>query len=140
MSWVIAMPSAYSNDLRHKAITALATHHVDEVSAMFDIHRATLNRWKRKVALTGEVEAKENYQKGHSHKIGEAEAAAFHAFVAEHGDKTQAQMAQLWPDEISEATIGRMLKRFGYTRKKRVTATKSATKPTAESSVWHWSL
>jgi len=44
----------------------------------------------------------------------------FRAFVSAYPDKTQAELAQLWPDDISERTIGRALKRLGFTRKKRL--------------------
>jgi len=37
------------------------------------------------------------------------------AFVEENGDKTQAEMAKLWEEEISERTICRALKKIGFT-------------------------
>ena len=120
------MPAPYSNDLRDKAMQALATKCVREVSEMFNIHRTTLTRWQRRARETGDYSAKANYQEGHSHKI--TNWSAFEQFVDEHGDKTQAEMAQLWPDEISEATIARALKALNQTRKKRRTCTKNKTR------------
>ena len=35
-----------------------------------------------------------------------------------NGDKTQAEMAKLWTEEISKPTISRALKKIGFTRKK----------------------
>jgi len=47
----------------------------------------------------------------------------FRANALIHGDKTQMEMAQLWEGEISERTISRALKKIGFMRKKRPTAT-----------------
>jgi arginine repressor len=44
---------------------------------------------------------------------------AFRAFVNEHGDKTQSELAELWEGDISQRTISRALQKIGYTRKKR---------------------
>jgi hypothetical protein len=41
-------------------------------------------------------------------------------------DKTQTELAQLWDGQISDRTISRGIKKIGFTRKKRPTATKSA--------------
>ncbi len=44
----------------------------------------------------------------------------FEEFADKHGDKTQAQMAQLWEEPISTRTISRGLKKIDFTRKKRI--------------------
>ena len=113
------MPGPYSQDLREKAVAAVVTSGgaISAVSQAFGIHRNTLSEWVTRYREIGDVSSKQNYQQGHSHKITDWEA--FRAFAKDHGDKTQAEMAQLWPDEISEDTIGRGLKRIGFTRKKR---------------------
>ena len=43
----------------------------------------------------------------------------FRAFVEANPDKTQKEMAQLWPEDISNRTISRALKKIGFTRKKK---------------------
>ena len=53
---------------------------------------------------------------------------AFEEFVSQHGDRTQAQMAQLWGEAISPRTISRGLKKIGFTRKKRIMAMKKGMK------------
>jgi hypothetical protein len=63
---------------------------------------------------------------GNNHKI--TNWRKFHEFVNQHGDKTQAQLAQLWSEDISSRTIARALKKMGYTRKKRLMATGSEMK------------
>ena len=112
------MPAPDSLDLRQKAIMAIeAGHSKAAVSRLMGISTTTLTEWHNRYRATGEIAAKQGYQQGHSHKITDWEA--FRAFAEQHGDKTQLEMAQLWPDEISEDTIGRALKRIGFTRKKR---------------------
>jgi len=63
---------------------------------------------------------------GNGHKIIDWDK--FREFVKTHGDKTQAQMAALWEGDISARTISRALNKIGWTRKKRLTATKNAMK------------
>jgi transposase len=75
------------------------------------------------LAETGDVQALPNRPPGNNHKITNWEQ--FRAFAKTHGDKTQVEMAQLWQGEISDRTISRALKKIGFTRKKRPTATKN---------------
>ena len=82
------------------------------------IGTTTLTEWHDRYRASSEVAAKQDYQQGQSHKITDWEA--FRALAAKHGDKTQAEMTQLWFEEISEDTIGWALKRIGFTRKKDV--------------------
>lgn len=120
------MPSPYSHDLRQKAIEAIETgRSYLDVSESFNINRNTLSKWYRRYKETGDYSAKQGYQKGHSHQITDWEA--FREFVELEGDKTQAQMAELWPEAVSEDSIRRGLKKIGFTRKKRRTPTKSKT-------------
>ena len=113
------MPAPYSQDLREKALGAVTSGRtITEVSQSFGISRSALKSWVKRYRETGEIAPKSGYQQGHSHKITDWDA--FRAFADKHGDKTQADMAQLWPDEISEDTIGRALKHIGFTRKKRL--------------------
>jgi hypothetical protein len=82
-------------------------------------------------AQTGDVQALPNRPPGNYHKIKDWEQ--FRAFAKAHGDKTQVEMAKLWEGDISDSeallrsadrTISRGLKKIGFTRKKRPTATK----------------
>src|SRR5918997_6640751 len=75
------------------------------------------------LAQTGDVQALPNRPPGNNHKITDWEE--FRAFAKTHGDKTQVEMAQLWHGDISDRTISRALKKIGFTRKKRLTATKN---------------
>ncbi len=50
---------------------------------------------------TGDFQALPNLPPGNGHKIPDWEK--FKEFVEVNGDKTQVEMAQLWPSEISDA-------------------------------------
>ncbi len=58
----------------------------------------------------------QGYQRGHSHCISDWDE--FRAFAERYGDKTQAEMVQLWQFKISKRTMSRALAHIGWTRKK----------------------
>lgn len=124
------MPAPYSNDLRKKVMAAIDRgEKKSHVSRMFNISRDTIDRWLNRRKTTGSVKALQGYQRGHSHRIQDWEE--FHAFAQQYGDKTQAEMAQLWLGEMSERTMSRALARIGWTRKKRLMVTESEMKTNA---------
>lgn len=121
------MPAPYSNDLREKVMAAIDRgEKKSHVSRIFNISRDTIDRWLNRRKATGSVKALQGYQRGHSHRIQDWEK--FHAFAQQYGDKTQAEMAQLWLGEMSERTMSRALARIGWTRKKRLMATENGMK------------
>lgn len=117
------MPKPYSYDFRQKVIQAIELDGLkkSEASELFNISRNTINLWLQRKAQTGDVQALPNCPPGNNHKITDWEQ--FRAFAKAHGDKTQVEMAQLWEGDISDRTISRALKKIGFTRKKRPTAT-----------------
>jgi transposase len=122
------MAKPYSYDFRQKVIQAIELDGLKkcEASELFNISRNTINLWLQRKAKTGDVEAKPNHPPGNNHKITDWDK--FRAFAKAHGDKTQVEMAKLWEGDISERTISRALKKIGFTRKKRLTATKNGMK------------
>lgn len=121
------VPRAYSQDLREKAIAAIDRGvPKSEVITMFNISRDSLDRWLKRRLEAGSVAATQGYQRGHSHRIIDWDR--FRAFVRLHGDKTQAELAELWYDPVSARTISRALAKIGFTRKKRPTAIVNAMK------------
>lgn len=114
------MPSPYSYDLRTKVLEA-----IDEgmgktrASKIFKISRNTINEWLSRRNETGDYRAKEGYQKGYGAKIQDLEK--FKEFAGEQGSQTQKEMAQAWPESISDVTLGKALKKINFTRKKKVT-------------------
>ncbi len=117
------MARSYSYDLRRKVIEAIEFNGMKrcEASEFFNISRNTINTWFQRRRETGDFKAKVRENRGNGQKITDWEK--FRAFVETHGDKTQAEMAELWDGEISDRTISRALKKIGFTRKKRPTAT-----------------
>lgn len=118
------MAKAYSYDLRKKVIEAIEVNGMkkSEASVVFNISRNTIDQWLKRKAETGDYQALPHQPPGNNHKIINWEK--FREFVQENGDKTQEEMAELWPEEISARTISRGLKKIGFTRKKKHTGIK----------------
>lgn len=113
------MPAPYSYDLRTKVMDAVKRGEPkSKVSRMFNISRNTLDLWLKREQETGDYQAVVNYQQGNRHKITDWER--FRQFAEQHGDKTQAQMAQLWGENVTQQNISDALRKIGFTRKKNV--------------------
>ena len=111
------MPTPYSYDLRVKVLQTIDEGMTKtQASRVFSISRNTINLWLKQREETGDCRAKVGYQKGYSPKITDLEQ--FQEFVRQNGRKTQAEMAQAWSEDISARTIGKGLKKIGFTRKK----------------------
>lgn len=111
------MPVPYSYDLRRKVIEAIdGGMGKTQASKTFKISRNTINLWLHKRQKTGEYRADDGYQRGYGAKITDLED--FKEFVRKHGSQTQREMAEAWPGKISDKTIGKALKKIGFTRKK----------------------
>lgn len=119
------MASPYSEDMRRKAIAAVKRgERKSDVSKMFGISRNTLDLWLKREAETGDCRAITNYQQGCRHKITNWER--FRAFIEQHGGKTQAQLAVLWGEGVTQQNISAAIQKMGISRKKEHTATKNA--------------
>jgi transposase len=120
------MAKPYSLDLRQKVIDAIELDGLkkSEASALFQISRNTIDLWLKRKAATGCLEPTVRAVSTAQGKIQNWEA--FRAFAEQHCSQTQAEMAELWPSDVSRRTISRALKRIDWTRKKRPTATASA--------------
>jgi transposase len=123
------MPAAYSEDLRDRVMMAIDQgEKKSQISQIFNISRDTIDRWLKRRAVTGTVQPAQGYQRGHSHRIRDWDE--FRAFAKIYGEKTQAEMAQLWQGDISKRTISRALAHIGMSRKKRLTVTENVIQPT----------
>jgi len=112
------MPAPYSYDLRQKAIEAVKRgERKTKVAQMFNISRNPLDLWLKREAETGDCQAITDFQQGCRHQITDWES--FRAFAQQHGGKTQAQIASLWGDNVSQQTISRALQKIGLSRKKK---------------------
>jgi transposase len=127
------MPAAYSYDFRRKAIEAVKRgERKTDVSKMFNVSRNTLDLWLKREQESGDCQAVTNYQQGCGHKISDWES--WRALVQQHGGKTQAQLAKLWGDNVSQQNISAAMQKLGISRKKRPTAIKNAMIASAKSS------
>jgi transposase len=113
------MPAPYSEDLRQKAIAAVERgERKRDVSRMLNISRNTLDLWLKRKEQTGNCQAITHYQQGNRHKITDWQR--FSEFVKQYGGKTQAQMASLWGDNVSQQNISDAMQKIGVSRKKRL--------------------
>lgn len=111
------MPAAYSLDLRQKAIAAIDRgEKKSHVSKTLKISRNTLDLWLKRREETGSLAPKTPVQKGPAPKI--KDLVAFKQFAIEHGRLTAQRMAKLWPEAVSDVTLGKALKKIEFTRKK----------------------
>ena len=127
------MPAPYSNDLRRKAIAAVKRgKRKTDVSKMFNISRNTLDLWLLREQETGNCRAVTNYQQGCRHKITDWER--FEALIEQHGGKTQAQLAALWGEGVTQQNISGAIQKLGISRKKKPTVIESVISSSALSS------
>jgi len=121
------MPAPYSDDLRQKVVDAVERgERKSHVCRMFNISGNTLDCWLQLRKQSGSISANRDYQRGPKPKIEDLDG--FRSFVQTRGHLTQREMAQQWQAPISGWAIGKALKRIGFTRKKRPTATGNAMK------------
>ncbi len=122
------MASAYSVDLRSRVLTEYdkGVLQKKEIATLFNVNEKTIYNWVKRRALTGKIEAKSGYQKGHSHKIIDQEK--FKEFIANNPNTNLKELGKKWGG-VSHATIGRMLHKLNYTFKKNSSDTKSVMKP-----------
>ena len=111
------MPKAYDLDLRRKVVEAVILNGMKrcEVAEQFNLNRKTVSNWLKRYEITGDIQPSAHNHQGHSHKI--TDWSAFRVFARANADKTQKEMAELWPEQISDRTISRALKKIGFTRK-----------------------
>jgi len=122
------MSNSYDYDLRLKVMNAIELDGmpITEASQVFNVSRNTIYLWSKLKAETGDLHPKPLKPQGPKCLITDWEK--FKTFVEANADKTQKELAELWEDDISARSISRALKRIGFTRKKRPTATGNGTK------------
>jgi len=125
------MGKPYSNDLRLRVLKALDGG-MNKMTAhkTFCVSRSTIDHWIALRTRTGSVGANTTYRRGKAPEITDEEM--FGAFAREHDGCTLAQMAAAWHQRTgrqhSLKFFSRALRRIGWTRKKRVFSTASATR------------
>lgn len=118
------MPAPYSDDLRQKAVAAVKRgERKTEVSRLFNISRNTLDLWLKREAKEGHCRPIRRRRPSSRQKIKDWQR--FQVFVRQHGGQTQAQLAKLWGDQVTQQNISDALQKLGVSRKKRLTAIKN---------------
>lgn len=111
-----------SNDVRERALAAVDDgHRVADVAAMYAIDSSTLRRWHRQRARTGSCRARP--RSGRPRRISQTDEVALRVQVRAEPDATLAEHCARWTEThgvvVSVPTMGRALRRLGFTLKKR---------------------
>ena len=131
------MGRAYSQDLRLRVLGAIdGGMSKMQAHRTFRVSRSTIDDWLRLRAEQGHVRDKAAVRSKTGGALGDLEV--FGPFAARHSGATLKQMAEVWQDEtgqeLSINTFSLALQSLGWTRKKRVFSTASATPSDAKSS------
>jgi transposase len=130
---------ALSEDLRRRIIDGwkkkgLST---EELAERFDVGTATVKRLKRAYRETGSIEPK-GHGGGNPRRISVEQEPLVEALVQKHPDWTEAKYAEVLQKEhgirASAVTVGRVIRRLGYSVKKNPSLRTSATSPTSSAS------
>jgi len=112
---------AYSLDLRQRIVHAVIEQKCSaaDVAERFAVGVATVRRYVRR-ARTDELPPKPI--PGRPRRIGPEQHAALWDQLTAHDDATLAEHARLWQEThgmtVSGTTLGRAIRRLGWTRKK----------------------
>jgi transposase len=120
------MPAPYSVDLRERVLAECDRDVLKryEIAELFKVDLKTIYTWVLVRDLTGEIEPKSGYQKGHSHKITDTEK--FKSFIADNKNSSLKELGEKWGG-VTGSTIGKKLHDIGFTVKKNNGDTKSVT-------------
>jgi transposase len=97
---------------------------------MLHISRNTLDLWLKREGTLGHCHAIKHYQQGSRHKITDWQR--FREFIKQHGEKSQAQLAKLWGDNVTQQNISDALHKIGVSRKKRHLAIENERRPSVQ--------
>lgn len=111
------MAAPYSVDLRERVLAECDKKVLKryKIAALFQVTVRTIYTWVTTRDLTGEIEPKNGYQKGHSHKITDTEK--FKSFIADNKNSTLKELGEKWGG-VTASTIGKKLHDIGFTVKK----------------------
>jgi transposase len=132
------MPAPLSRDLRRRIIAAWKKKDPtnDELAEQFGVGSATIKRLKRTYRETDDV-APKPHGGGAAPIIGKEQEPLVEALVQKHPDWTEDRFAKALAEEhgiqASAVTVGRAIRRLGYSVKKKRSSRKSATGETSAS-------
>ena len=113
---------AYSVDLRTRVVAAAAAGMSRaEIAATFQVSEPTVTRWVRRQRLRGDLTP--DVSPGRPPTITPEQYPALAAQLQAHPDATIAWHAEEWNRQhgttLSQWAVGRVIRRLGWTRKKR---------------------
>lgn len=116
---------AYSQDLRKRIVQAVETnptHNQSQVARTFQVSRSTVRRLLKLEAKDPDLKARTS--PGRRPKLAAQDYGAVIALLEAQNDLTLQDLCQHWSQHhdqsLSVATVSRLLKRLGWTRKKRL--------------------
>jgi len=124
------MGKSYSTDLRERVLQAIGEGmSKTRAHRTFHISRSTINHWFSLRERTGRLDPPPS-RRSYGRQL---EGGEFEEFVRRHAQATLGEMSLAWQQEkgvsLSVMSFSRALDRLGWSRKKRVGAPKSVTKP-----------
>ncbi len=125
---------AYSSDLRERIVRAVDQGRSQrEAARLFSVGVSSVKRYLQRRAQTGSLAQRPI--PGGVRRIGPEQEAALDAQVAAAPEATMAEHCARWEAEqgqrVSRSTLGRAIRRLGWTRKQGRWVRVSATKPPA---------
>jgi transposase len=129
MAW---MPQPLSLDLRRRILAAWKKQKLttDEIAARFQVGSASVTRLKALFRETGSVEPRA-HGGGRERLIGQAGEAKLEELVQCHPDWNESQFSEelqrLLRINASDVTVGRAIRRLGYSVKKRRSSRRKGT-------------
>src|SRR5579871_1294709 len=130
------MPAPLSDDLRRRILAAIKRKKfsVGEIAERFEVGVATVGRIKRRFDETGTI-APKAHGGGTPRLIGKEQEPLVEALVQRHPDWSEAQYAKALAKKhaihASAVTVGRVIRRLGYSVKKSPSSPASATDRTS---------
>jgi transposase len=150
------MSHAYSVDLRKRVVFAvLGGMRVDQAAATFDLGTATVKRWVKRYKETNSLEA---LPRGGNRPrvLSDDQEQIVDALVKSHPDWTEEEYTKFLVEnhgfKLSRSTVGRVIRRLGYSVKNRPSLRRSeivhmsasdvstTSKPSEESPLRVWYL
>lgn len=113
---------AFSIDLRKRVIAAIDDGmKITAATKVFKVCRSVIYDWQDLVKKNNSLAPKTGYQKGHSHKITDWDQ--FKKFAEANKQCSAPQMVIKWKAltgvDVSDSVILKVLKKIGYTSKKK---------------------
>lgn len=130
------MPAAASEDLRQRVVKTYLRGGLtyEEVAERFAVGQASVSRWLRLHREKGNVQPR-GHGGGRDRRIGPAQERWVKKLVLAHPDWTEREYAKALREEhgivASAVTVGRAIRRLGYSVKKRPYSPPNAIEPTS---------